>query len=88
MRAKPWCWGRKLPLRNGVRYGLLVVLWCLEQPPRRDSLYWCRCRCGTELATRGSVLLRGRRDCGCVARGARLARRLMASKLAGVVADK
>lgn len=53
---------------TGERFGRLVVL-SYEglQRDRRDSIYKCRCDCGTVFVTAGRSLVRGAtRSCGCL----------------------
>lgn len=61
--------GRPLTVHPGERYGMLTVLVRVEDGPRRQVRYLCRCDCGRQCVVRAGVLRTGcQRSCGCLRR--------------------
>jgi hypothetical protein len=56
----------KLIDRTGCRYGHLIVLRRLELNRHGETMWLCRCDCGTETTAKAGNLQRGKvRSCGC-----------------------
>lgn len=61
--------GRPLTVHPGERYGMLTVLVRVEDGPRRQVRYLCRCDCGRQCVVRaGSLRTGNQRSCGCLRR--------------------
>ena len=61
--------GRPLTVHPGERYGMLTVLVRVEDVPRRQVRYLCRCDCGRQCVVRAGALRTGnQRSCGCLRR--------------------
>lgn len=65
-KTKP---GRPLTVHPGERYGMLTVIVRVEDGPRRQVRYLCRCDCGRQCVVRAGALRTGnQRSCGCLRR--------------------
>lgn len=61
--------GRPLTVNIGDRFGLLTVVARVEDGPRRQVRYLCRCDCGNELEIlAGSLRTGATKSCGCLRR--------------------
>lgn len=61
--------GRPLTVHPGDRYGMLTVIARVEDGPRRQVRYLCRCDCGASCVVRACSLRAGsQRSCGCLRR--------------------
>lgn len=76
--------GRPLTVHPGERYGMLTVLVRVEDGPRRQVRYLCRCDCGRQCVVRAGALRTGnQRSCGCLRR----ARMKAAAKAAAQITE-
>lgn len=61
--------GRPVTVHIGERYGMLVVVARVQDGPRRQVRFLCRCDCGNEVEVRASNLRVGKtKSCGCLRR--------------------
>lgn len=61
--------GRPLTVHIGERYGMLVVIARVQDGPRRQVRFLCRCDCGKEIEVLASNLRAGKtKSCGCLRR--------------------
>lgn len=59
--------GRPLSVHIGERYGMLVVVARVQDGPRRQVRFLCRCDCGSEIEVLAASLRTGKtRSCGCL----------------------
>ena len=59
--------GRPLTVHPGDRYGMLVVVARVQDGPRRQARFLCRCDCGSEIEVLAASLRAGKtRSCGCL----------------------
>lgn len=59
--------GRPLSVHIGDRYGMLVVVARVQDGPRRQVRFLCRCDCGSEIEVLAASLRTGKtRSCGCL----------------------
>lgn len=59
--------GRPLSVHVGERYGMLVVVSRVQDGPRRQVRFLCRCDCGSEIEVLAASLRTGKtRSCGCL----------------------
>lgn len=59
--------GRPLSVHVGERYGMLVVAARVQDGPRRQVRFLCRCDCGNEIEVLAASLRTGKtRSCGCL----------------------
>lgn len=66
VKIKP---GRPLSVHPGERYGMLTVIERVEDGPRRQVRYLCRCDCGQTCVVRAGSLRDGaQKSCGCLRR--------------------
>jgi hypothetical protein len=72
--------GRPLTVHIGERYGMLVVVARVQNGPRRQVRFLCRCDCGREVEVLSLNLRSGKtRSCGCL----RKERMRLAARTAG-----
>lgn len=59
--------GRKCTVREGDRFGRLVVVHRVQNGPRRKVRFLCRCDCGKEVTVLADSLRNGTtKSCGCL----------------------
>ena len=66
-----------MELRNGDRYGRLVIVGIEGKDRHKNNIYRCKCDCGNTAFVRGHNLTSGNtRSCGCLSREVKNAQRL------------
>lgn len=65
-----------MELRNGDRYGRLVIVGIEGKDRHKNNIYRCKCDCGNTAFVRGNNLTSGNtRSCGCLSREVKNAQR-------------